>query len=74
MRRLTLRRVGGSIGVTIPKELAERFRLGAGDEVFAVPTDEGILVTPYDPEFERAMSAYDRGSRRYRNVLHELEG
>lgn len=30
---LTLRQVGGSIGATIPKDMAERLHLAAGDRV-----------------------------------------
>ena len=33
VKRITLRQMGGSIGATIPKEFAERFRLNKGDAV-----------------------------------------
>jgi putative addiction module antidote len=72
VRKVTLRRMGGSIGATLPKEIAERFHLSAGDEVFIVETEDGVLITPYDPEFERAMVAYRRGAKKYRNALREL--
>jgi antitoxin component of MazEF toxin-antitoxin module len=54
MRVLILRRVGGSIGATLPKAMADRLNLAAGDRVLAVETDRGILLTPYDPTTERA--------------------
>lgn len=70
--RIKLRRTGGSISATLPKALAERLHLEAGDAVLAVETDEGILLTPYDLEFERAQEIYKRGARKYRNALREL--
>ena len=48
-RGLKLRRAGGSIAATLPKDMAERLHLAAGDTVLAVETDQGILLTPYDP-------------------------
>ena len=71
-RTVTLRKMGGSVGATIPKEMAERLHLQVGDRVIVVETDDGILLTPYDPDFERAMEAYRRTASRYRNALREL--
>ena len=72
VRKVTLRQMGGSIGATLPKDMADRLNLDAGDEVFIIETAEGLLITPYDPVFERAMAAYRRGARKYRNALREL--
>jgi putative addiction module antidote len=71
-KQVTLRKVGGSIGATLPKEMADRLNLEAGDTVLAVETDKGILLTPYDPETERALKVARRLSKRYRNALREL--
>ena len=54
-KELTLRQAGGSVSATLPKDMADRLRLEAGDRVLAVETDRGILLTPYDPEAERAL-------------------
>ena len=43
-----------------------------GDEVFIVETENGILITPYDPTFEQSMAAYKRTAAKYRNALREL--
>lgn len=72
VRKVTLRQVGGSIGATLPKDMADRLHVKAGDEVFMVETDQGILLTPYDPTFDRAMAAYRRTASKYRNALREL--
>lgn len=71
-REITLRKVGGSIGATLPKDMAERLHLAPGDKVFAVETDKGILLTPYDPAVEAAMEAAGRIAGKYRNALREL--
>lgn len=71
-KKLVLRRVGGSIGATLPKELADRFRLVPGDSVLAVETESGILLTPYDPTTERALAIAARATRKFRNALREL--
>lgn len=70
--KLTVRRVGGSLSTIIPKELAERMHIAEGDELFAVETEGGVLLTPYDPDFEQAMEAFEIGRRRYRNALRKL--
>jgi len=72
VRTVTLRKMGGSIGATLPRDLAERLHLDAGDQVFVVPTEQGLLITPYDPTFSKAMAAYRRGAKKYRNALREL--
>jgi len=71
-RELRLRQVGGSIGATLPKDMADRLNLTPGDRVLAVETDQGILITPYNPVTERALAIAAREARRYRNALREL--
>lgn len=71
-RELRLRQAGGSLSATLPKDMADRLRLEAGDRVLAVETERGILLTPYDPVTERALKAAARAARRYRNALREL--
>jgi putative addiction module antidote len=72
VRKIRLRQAGGSIGATLPKDMADRLHVQAGDEVFIVETEQGILITPFDPTFEQAMSAYRRTAGKYRNALREL--
>ncbi len=72
IKEVTLRLYGGSLGTTLPKAMTDRLNLSAGDKVFAVETEHGILLTPYDPDFLRAMEAEARISKRYQNALREL--
>lgn len=71
-REIRLRRAGGSVSATIPKELVTRLRLEVGDRVFITETEEGLLLTPYDPDLSRALEIADKGARKYRNALREL--
>jgi putative addiction module antidote len=71
-RQVKLRRAGGSIAATLPKDMAERLKLEAGDTVIAIETEGGILLTPYDPETEEALAIAARVARTSRGALREL--
>jgi putative addiction module antidote len=71
-RGVKLRKAGGSIAATLPKDMADRLKLAAGDTVIAIETADGILLTPYDPETAEALSIAAEVSRTYRSALREL--
>jgi putative addiction module antidote len=71
-KQTTIRAIGNSAGTTIPKPMLERYHLGEGDTIHLVETEEGILITPFDPDFEEAMAIYAEGAKKYRNALREL--
>jgi putative addiction module antidote len=72
VRETVIRAVGNSAGLTLPKPVLERYHMAEGDAVFLVETEEGVLVTPYDPSFKAAMAIYEEGARTYRNAMREL--
>jgi antitoxin MazE len=72
VRSVKLRKMGGSVGATLPKDLADRFHLEAGDDVLAVETAHGILLTPYDPDVEEGLAIAAETQKRYQNALREL--
>lgn len=72
VKDVKLRQAGGSVSATLPKDMVERLHLAAGDRVFAVETEKGILLTPHDPEIERALEIASRTAKKYRNALREL--
>ena len=72
VRSVKLRKMGGSVGATLPKDLADRFHLEPGDDVLAVETAHGILLTPYDPDLEEGLAIGVEAQKRYRNALREL--
>jgi len=69
VKKVTLRQMGGSIGATIPRELSKRYHLNSGDEIFVMETERGILLTSYDPEFEKAMDTYKEGAKKSETLL-----
>jgi len=72
VKEVTLRKAGGSIAATLPKEMADRLHLEAGDRALVVETDNGILLTPYDPKVEKALRIARRVAKKYRSALREL--
>ena len=70
--KLKIRKIGNSLGASIPKEILEQMNVGEGDTLYVTKTPQGIQLTPYDPEFERAMEAAKDITSRYRNALKEL--
>jgi putative addiction module antidote len=71
-RAVTLRRVGGSVGATLPKEMVDRLDLAPGDRVLAIETEQGILLTPYSDELDADLAATRSAAKRYRTALREL--
>jgi putative addiction module antidote len=71
-KEVKLQRSGGSSSVNLPKAMLDRHNLDTGETAYAVDTEDGILITPYDPSFAKAMEIADRGSKKYRNALREL--
>ena len=69
---MKLRKIGGSLGIIIPKEEIERMHLKEGDELFGVPDEGGLRLQALDPTFERKMKAFENTRRQFRNALHEL--
>ncbi|MFM2314185.1 MAG: hypothetical protein RLZZ04_3461 [Cyanobacteriota bacterium] len=70
--KLKIRKIGNSLGASIPKEILEQMNVGEGDSLYVTQTADGIKLTPYDPEFELAMEAAKNITNRYRNALKEL--
>lgn len=70
--KLKLRSVGTSTGVLLPKEMLVRMKVGKDDELFAVETPEGYLLTPYDPQVVNQVEAGRKIMRKHRNILRAL--
>ena len=69
---IKLKKIGGSVGAILPKELLQRQHLAANDEVFAVETPEGILLTAVDPVTAAALAAYAEVAKENRAALAAL--
>ena len=70
--KLKITSIGNSAGVILPKELLARLRVDKGDELHAVETPGGVVLSVYDPEIAAQMEVAERIMREDRNVLHKL--
>lgn len=64
--------VGNSVGVTLPKEVLAKLRVGKGDTLCVTETPDGILLTPYSAEFAEIMKAAEVIMRENRDALKAL--
>lgn len=72
MVTLKIRKVGNSLGVILPAEALQLLRAREGESLHLTETPDGVMITPYDPEFESAMDVAEDFMARYRNTLREL--
>jgi antitoxin MazE len=70
--KTAVRRVGNSLGITLPKTIVESYHLNEGDELHLIETDDGLILTPFDPKFAEWAKAYEKTNKRYRNTLRAL--
>jgi len=69
---VTVRKIGNSQGVILPKAELEQLGVSEGDKLFVVATPDGIRLTPYDDDFVKAMETARDFMGRHRNALREL--
>lgn len=69
---IKLRPVGSSTGAIFPKEVLEDLHVSSGDTLHLIRTERGYELTPFDPDFEEAMAAFEVVRRQHRNAFREL--
>ncbi len=69
---LTLRKIGNSVGIVLPKEALSHLQLQEGDTVTLTEAQDGLRITASNPEFSKTMAVFESLNRRYRNALREL--
>jgi putative addiction module antidote len=69
---VTLRKIGNSEGVILPKEVLDRHNLRAGDTFEIKDTGDGIVLMPVDDTFERQMEAARKVMDKYKVALKKL--
>jgi putative addiction module antidote len=70
--KLKVRKVGNSLGVTLPAEAAQALHVKEGDTLYLTDAPGGFRVTPYDPDFAKTMEVAEGFMRRYKNALRDL--
>lgn len=67
-----IRKIGNSLGVTLPKQLIDELHLKSGDTLTIEKHGPNIELKPIDPEFEEWAEAYRQANVDYKEVLNEL--
>lgn len=69
---VTLRKIGNSDGVILPKKVLERLNLQTGDKLQVIETPNGLTLEPVDDTFERQMEAARKVMDKYKVALQKL--
>lgn len=69
---VTIRKIGNSEGVILPKEALARLNLKEGDKLDMVETGDGFSLRPTDDRFERQMKAAREVMDKYKVALQKL--
>ncbi len=72
MNILKIHKMGNSLGATFSDEIVRKFNLTEGDTLVVTETQDGVCLTPYKPELDSAMSAFEITRNKYRNALKKL--
>lgn len=69
---LTIRAIGNSNGVVLPKELLDSLNLKQGDKLFVSKIADGFTLRAYDDAFAKQMDLAREVMRQDRAILREL--
>ncbi len=67
-----IRKIGNSLGVTLPKQLIDELHLKSGDKLTIEKNGANLELKPMDPAFEEWAEAYRQANIDYKEVLKEL--
>ncbi|KQO56879.1 MULTISPECIES: AbrB/MazE/SpoVT family DNA-binding domain-containing protein [unclassified Methylobacterium] len=71
--KLEVKKIGNSTGLILPRELITKLNLRQGQwlHITEMP-DGGVRLTPYDPDFDKAMAIVDDIMEEYKDTLRAL--
>ncbi len=69
---ITIRKIGNSEGIIIPKEVLDRLGLKAGDVVELTENQDGLLLRSTDDDFARQIAHAARFMEKYKTALKKL--
>ena len=69
---VTLRKIGNSLGIILPKEATQMLNAKEGESLTLTQSPDGLRLSSYDPEFEQKMERGQAIIARYKNALREL--
>ncbi len=72
MNAITIKKIGNSAGVILPKDLLAELGVGIGDALSVVKTPRGIELAAEQPDFEAQMAVAREVMNRRKQALREL--
>jgi putative addiction module antidote len=72
MSTLKLRAIGNSVGVVLPKDVLARLKVSEGDNLYAIDTKDGVMLTPLDPAVAEQLALGRDVMHRFRDTLRAL--
>ncbi|MBS9719845.1 AbrB/MazE/SpoVT family DNA-binding domain-containing protein [Tianweitania sp. BSSL-BM11] len=69
---ITVRKIGNSEGVILPKEMLERLNLKAGDTLTVIQREQSLELLPSTTSLAEQLEAAREGMAQYRVALREL--
>ena len=72
MTVLKLTAIGTLTGVILPEALLQCMEVEAGDQLFAIETPNGILLTPHNPEIREQLRTGNKLLEKHCDVFKAL--
>jgi putative addiction module antidote len=69
---ITIRKIGNSEGIIIPKDVLDRMGVKAGDEIVLKEENGEIKLAPQNADLAEQLKAARMGMEKYRVALREL--
>lgn len=69
---ITIRKIGNSEGVILPKDVLDRMGVKAGDVLTIHVSDNRLELVPETASFAEQLKAARIGMEKYKNALREL--
>lgn len=72
MTTVTLTEIGTSTAILLPPEVLEKLHVRSGDKLQVVETQNGVELSPYDPELEKQLAIAERVMQTDAELLKRL--
>jgi putative addiction module antidote len=69
---IKVRKIGNSLGLVLTKDLIDALGVAQGDTLFAIKTEDGVMLTSHDPDLTAVVGQNRRYMHRHRGALKAL--
>lgn len=73
LKKSKVRKVGNSLGLTLPLEITRALDLQDGDEISIHVKNDSIVLERFDPQLLEQMQAYHAEMLRFKNLFRALD-